>query len=75
MEERFRFEDLASSGDNILIIFRTGRHVSFKADNPKGILDSWMDNKSSFIKCSNNLIIRRSEVELIEIMDESMEKK
>ena len=69
-----RFEDLAAPGDNILIIFRTGRNISFKADNPKDILDSWINNKASFIKCSNNLIIRRSEVELIQTMDKSMEK-
>ena len=75
MEERFRFEDLVFPGDNILIIFRTGRNISFKADNPKDILDSWINNKASFIKCSNNLVIRRSEVELIQIMDKSMEKK
>ena len=75
MEERFRFEDLVSPGDNILIIFRTGRHVSFKSENPEEILNSWMDNKASFIKCSKNLIIRRREVELIQTMDPSMEKQ
>lgn len=75
MEERFRFEDLVSPGDNVLIIFRTGRNISFKSENPEEILNSWMDNKSSFIKCSKNLIIRRSEVELIQTMDSSMEEK
>ncbi len=69
------FDDLASPGDNVLIIFRTGRNVSFKVDKPEEILDSWMNNKASFVKCANNLIIRRSEVELIVIMDKSMEKK
>ena len=70
-----RFEDLAAPGDNILIIFRTGRNVTFNAENPEEILNDWINSKASFIKCSNNLIIRRSEVELIQIMDKSMEKK
>jgi len=69
------FEDLAMPGHNVLIIFRTGRNVSFKVEDTNKILDEWINHKSSFIKCAENLIIRRSAVELLLTMDESMEEK